>query len=284
MQSERIPHEQVHKDLDAHYFADYAMFTGVVRMYVARTLEQTFSSDRNHVHRRLCVIGLYKEEFAAYEDLGAFIESMIRWRSYEIQVPFEGMLRYKDDKVALAALFNRRKISNRKVLFETLHLGEMIPSDWKDLFPEIDCRAGLVGISTFIAVDCVNNQKQYGIEAYNRIKHGLALFPNGRRYASSLPDCPAVIINNREPNSPNPYTLMAMPMDDSSIQQRAKIVEFVQASIRCLAAFYVISRYPGYFAREFRIGSDSQIFSSETMTDVIGFFAQIAKKYANEEL
>lgn len=122
MQSKRIPHEQVHKDLDAHYFADYAMFTGVVRMYVARTLEQAFSADPNQVHRRLCVIGLYKEEFAAYEDLGAFIESMIRWRSNEIQVPFEGMLRYKDDKVALAALFKRRNISDRKALFYSLHL------------------------------------------------------------------------------------------------------------------------------------------------------------------
>jgi hypothetical protein len=28
---DRIKQEQVHKDLDVHYFADYAIFTGVVR-------------------------------------------------------------------------------------------------------------------------------------------------------------------------------------------------------------------------------------------------------------
>jgi hypothetical protein len=45
--------------------ADYAMFTGAVRQYVAKTLEQNFRLDPSDLHRRLCIIGLYKEEYAA---------------------------------------------------------------------------------------------------------------------------------------------------------------------------------------------------------------------------
>lgn len=284
MKENRIPHEQVHRDLDAHYFADYAMFSGMVRQYVAKTLEQTFRDDPNDLHRRLCVIGIYKEEFAAYEDLGAFLESLIRWRRNEIEVPFEGILRYKDGKVALGTLFRRRGISNRKDLYDILDLEHLIPTDWGACYPGVDCRAGLIGICTYIAEDCVGNQKRYSVEAYNRIKHGLAVFPNGKKYAPQLPDCPAVIINNRESNSPNPYSLMAMPMSDSSIEQRAKTVEFVQASIRTLAALYVISQHPGYFVNAEGLESDSVIFSTNAMSDAKNFFWQIAGKYANEVL
>jgi hypothetical protein len=280
MSEARIPHDQVHHDLDAHYFADYAIFTGAVRTYVARTLEQAFRADPNDAHRRLCAVGLYKEEFAAYEDLGAFLEAMLRWRRGELKVPFEGILRYKDDKVALGTLFARRSISSPTELFDALGLSEWIPTDWSSQFPTVNCRAALVGICTFIVIDCTNNQQHYGIDAYNRIKHGLALFPSGRKYAPDLPDCPAVIITCREKNSPNPYALYAMPMTDTAIEQRGTTVEFVQASLRALAALYVIAKYPTYFAERASGNTDTGVFRTNRMIDVMQFFSQIARKYA----
>lgn len=93
-----------------------------------------------------------------------------------------------------------------------------------------------------------------------------------------------MVINNRESGNPNPYTLMAMPMNDSSIKQRARAVEFVQAALRTLAAIYVISQYPGHFARVAAVASDSEIFSSRTMSDVRNFFWQISEKYADDAL
>ena len=284
MAEARIPHEQVHQDLDAHYFADYATFTGAVRTYVARTLEQAFRAEPNDAHRRLCIVGLHKEEFAAYEDLGAFLEAMLRWRRGELKIPFEGILRYKDDKVALGTLFSRRSISSPSMLYDALGLSEWIPSDWAYHFPTINCRAALIGICTFIVIDCANNQKHYGIDAYNRIKHGLALFLSGKKYAADLPDCLAVIITNREKNSPNPYALYAMPMSDEAIEQRGKIVEFVQASLRALAALYVIAQYPQYFAERTSGGTDTGVFKTDRLFDVMEFFSQMARKYAPNAL
>jgi hypothetical protein len=227
---------------------------------------------------------LYKEEHAAYEDLGAFLEAIIRWNKKEVTVPFESILRYKDDKVALSVLFKRRKINNLKNLAEALNINQFIPATWNDHFPTVDCRAGLIGLCNYIVDDCVNNQKEYGVDAYNKIKHGLVLFPSGNKYASRLPDCPAVIISNRDNTDSKPYILMAIPMSDFSIGQRAKTIEFVQATARALAALYVIGNYPGHFRQSLRVQTDCEVFLSNTMSDVWSFFRQIANKYADESL
>jgi hypothetical protein len=227
---------------------------------------------------------LYKEEYAAYEDLGAFLEAIIRWNKKEVTVPFESILRYKDDKVALGTLFKRHKISNLNELIELLNIDQFLPISWSDHFPKVDCRAGLIGLCAYIAGDCVSNQKEYGVDAYNKIKHGLALFPSGNKHAAGLPDCPAVIISNRDKTNPDPYTLMTMPMNDISIEQRAKTIEFIQATTRTLAALYVIGNYPGHFRKSLGIQADCEVFLWHTMSDVWSFFRQIANKYADEAL
>jgi hypothetical protein len=279
---DRIEREQVHKDLDVHYFADYAMFTGAIRQYLAKTLEEAFKADPNDLHRRLCILGLYKEEYAAYEDLGALLDSIIRWNKNELKVPFEGILTYKDAKVALNTLLKRHGITNEDDLMRIINIDRFVPAGWADHFPEGNCKAGLIGLCKYIIHDCRTNQKEYGIDAYNKIKHGLAVFPNGNKYASGLPNCPAIIISNRGRSESNPYLLMAMPMGDSSIEQRAKTIAFVQATSRILAALYVISNYPGHFSASFGVQSDCEVFLSHTMADLKSFFWQVADKYAHE--
>jgi hypothetical protein len=75
----------------------------------------------------------------------------------------------------------------------------------------------------FMFVDCQTNQKCYGIDAYSRIKHGLAFVPNGNWYLHSLPNSPAILISNPQPKS-DPYALLGLPMDDTKLEERAKLV------------------------------------------------------------
>lgn len=73
-----------------------------------------------------------------------------------------------------------------------------------------------------------------------------------------------------------------MPMSDEAIAQRSKLVEFIQASLRALAALYVVAQYPNYFAVRTNSGTDTGIFKTNRMFDVMEFFSQMAKKYAPE--
>ena len=197
---ERVSHQQVHEQLDPHFFADYALFSGMLRHYVAKSLEDLFKNDPNDAHRRLFIVGLYREEYAAYEDMGAILEALIRYRVGELAFPVEGILRYKDDKVVLDNLFRRRRIASADDLYSALGLQGCVPSNWHATHPNIDPERVLRRMCRFIVVDCQANQKRYGIDAYNRIKHGLAFVPNGNRYQESLPNSPAVVIANRQPD------------------------------------------------------------------------------------
>jgi len=130
----------------------------------------------------------------------------------------------------------------------------------------------------FIFTDCRNNQKKYGIEAYNRIKHGLAVVPYGKRYKEALPDSPAVIIRNPEPQSRDPYGLLSLSMTDEALNARATVVEFVQSTLRALAAFYVIAHYPDFLAKQLKISPPETLFNLPTLSDVKGFIQQASNK------
>ena len=108
--SSKVPHDHVHEQLDPHFFLDYALFSGALRHYATKSLEDAFRADPNDVHRRFFVLGVFREEHAAYEDLGAILESLIRLKLQELAYPIEGVLRFKDDLVVLETLFSRRDI------------------------------------------------------------------------------------------------------------------------------------------------------------------------------
>ena len=103
--------------------------------------------------------------------------------------------------VILDTLFSRRDIKSADDLYDALGLGKLIPSDWNSFYPSIDCEKALRRMCRFIFIDCKDNQKRYGISAYNKLKHGLTLVSYGKRYNSNLPDAPAILIQNRQQNS-----------------------------------------------------------------------------------
>ena len=278
MATEKITHEQVHQELDARFFLEYALFSGSFRHYVAASLEESFRSDPNDLHRRFFVLGLFREEHAAYEDMGAILEAFLRFHLGELQHPVEGVLRFKDNLVILDTLFSRRDIKSADDLYDALGLGKLIPSDWNSFYPGIDCEKALRRMCRFIFIDCKDNQKRHGISAYNKLKHGLTLVPYGKRYDSNLPDAPAVLIQNPQQNSPNPYALVAIPMDDSSLTERSRIVEFIQSTLRALAALYVIWRYPAEPKALKDVDNATQLFNVMPLIGVREFLHQLSER------
>jgi hypothetical protein len=158
-----------------------------------------------------------------------------------------------------------------------LGLQEWIPADWQTTYPNIDCAKVLKRMSRLIFVDCQANQKRYGIDAYNRIKHGLAFVPNGNRYLVGLPNSPAILISNPQPKS-NPYVLLGLPMDDSKLEERAKLVEFIQSSLRALVSFYLIARYPEFLRNNRQISPASTLFKLPPLVSVMDFMQQLSEK------
>ncbi len=271
-----IPHDEVHRQFDPHFFADYVLFSGTLRHYVAKSLEDVLKADPNDIHRRFFIVGLYREEYAAYEDMGAVVSALIRFRRGEIKFPIEGMLRYKPDNVILENLFGRYNIKSADDLYAALALQGRIPSDWS--YPRIDRPKVLQRMCRFMFDTCQVNQKAYGIDAYNRIKHGLAFVPNGSRYLPSLPNSPAVLISNPAPKSNNPYVLLGLPMDDPKLEQRAKLVEFIQSTIRALVSFYLIAQYPDFLRDNRGIAPPSKLFELPPLVSVLEFMQQLSEK------
>lgn len=274
---EPVSHDDVHSQFDPYFFADYALFSGTLRHYVAKSLEDLLKADPNDVHRRFFIVGLYREEYAAYEDVGAIVAALIRFQKRELKYPIEGILRYKPDSVILENLFSRHDVKSADDLYAALGLEAWIPRDWQSLYPRIDCIKVLKRMCRFIFLDCQANQKRYGIDAYNRIKHGLAFVPNGSRYLHGLPNAPAVLIANPQAQS-DPYVLLGLPMDDPKLEERAKIVEFIQLTLRALASFYLIGNYSEFLRNTRQIAPASSIFGLPPLVSVRDFMMQLSEK------
>ena len=274
----QITPELVHAQFDPHYFYDYATFTGMVRHFVARTLKEDFERAQQPIdtHRRLLILGIYKEEYAAYEDVGAFLSAFLKWRNGSIVFAVEEMLTYRPGAVWLERLCEAYSISCPNDLFCALDLANWIPSTWSTSHPDIDAEKVLRIACKFIVNDCVKNQKRTGIQAYNKIKHGGLVVPDGSRYKFNLPSCPATIFENRDGDPEHPYILNALPMEDENIDSRERIVEQVQFTLRMLAAFYVFHRYPGFLYIEKECSPPEALLNYPNMRELLRFVGEVA--------
>ena len=265
--------------LDPNYFLDYAVFTGAVRHYASQILEVAFKGDPNPARRRLHLINLIKEEYAAYEDAGAVLNAFLDWREGKVDVPFASLLAYKPGEVALATMFESHKIASSDQLYAALGLDTWIPGRWEEWYPELDLKKALRLACAFFFQDCATNQKRYGVISYNKIKHGLLVVPSGRAYKNDMPDSPATLFSTpaelQKEGAP-PYTIQGFPSDDTQIQQRHASIEFVQCDLRLFAGLYVVSRYPEALAAK---GINPQkLFDSKEFHDVRHLISEVTKK------
>src|SRR5881396_459532 len=100
------------------YFLDYALFTGAVRHYASRTLEEAFKADPNDRRRRLHFVNLVKEEYAAYEDAGAMLKAFLDYRASKVLLPLQTLIDFKARDVQLAELFGAYGVSTGEALWE----------------------------------------------------------------------------------------------------------------------------------------------------------------------
>ncbi len=267
--------------LDPLYFLDYTLFTGAVRHYAALVLEKAFKEGGQKDHlRRLHLVNLLKEEYAAYEDAGAILNAFLEYRDGKVDVPFASLIAFSPTKVELGALFETHKIKSGDDLFDRLKLDAWIPSKWAEWFKHLDLRKALHLACNFFFEDCVRNQKRYGVIAYNKIKHGLILVPSGRLYLKGLPDAPAMIFLTPEEDrkkGATPQTIIGFPSDDAQILQRHTSIEFVQCNLRLFTGLYVTSRYPESLAAR-GIADPREMFARPECEDVMHLIDEVTKK------
>ena len=171
-------------------------------------------------------------------------------------------------------------LSARPHLTATLKLNEWVPTQWQEWFPDLDIEKSIRLACRFFFEDCTRNQREHGIIAYNKIKHGLLVVSSGKQYNPDLPDSPAVLFRT-PPELIKPgvgsYTVCGFHTSDEQIENRHRTVEFVQCNLRLFAALYVTWRYPDTLKQR-GIESTRDIFDSQQFEDVRHLIAEVTVK------
>jgi hypothetical protein len=264
--------------IDALYFFDYVTFTGALRNYVVRSLEKDYKQAQapTPAHRQFFVLSVFKEEYSAYEDLGAFIRAFLMWRKKEIEVPIQGIFDYRCDDVRLNKVLCAHNINSGNDLFDRIGLSEFIPSGWTTRYSSIDLEQSLRTMTQFFVDDCQRNQKEEGVRAYNKIKHGPVAVPDASIYLRKQPDYPAVIIDTIGKNQDKPLTLWAVPSTDEHLENRLKAIEFIQNNLRLMAGLYLCHQYqPFLIEKGFKKPID--LFRHQSLGAVLEFLEKVTR-------
>lgn len=266
------------EQVDSLYFLDYAVLTGRIRHYVADLLEEWFRRVSDDGTRRLYTLSVFKEEYAAYEDAGAHLSAFLRYRAGKATTPFEAVLQFKAKDVRLAALFAQHGVTAGGELFDALRITEWIPPTWAAHWPELKLEVTARRVCDFLVKDCARAQKEEGIIAYNKIKHGAIVVPSARPYLPRLPDYPGVLYptSAQNPDVANaPLTVYAVNLTDASIEHRLRSIFFIQVSLRLLAAMYVAWRYPTLLTSHGPSGLGEWL-TDPVFADVLKFISEVS--------
>lgn len=263
--------------IEGDYLLDYAIFTGAVRVYVTRGLEEHFVKDKNDVHRRMFLLALYREEYSAYEDLGAMLDSLLTHRQNPEVPLLERLISYGVGQVELSKVMERFAIKNSQELYARLGLSELIPPNWKQHFSGLDLEKVLRMAADFFFVDCVRNQKKEGLQAFNKMKHGLLVVPDSRRYLPNQIDAPAALFKTdvaRPEAVDNPFSLYAVPMTDEHLDERLRSIHFIQTNLRMIAVLRVAALHPDALRRR-GVQNPIDVLRTPNLSDVLNFIGEV---------
>lgn len=265
------------RQIEPIYFVDYCLFSGRLRYYVALSLGNDFKGQTRptDVHKRLYILALVREEYTAYEDVGAFLLAFLAWRRGGTKVPFRKLLEYKIGEAVIDDILISEGVKDGSDLFAALRLEEFLTSLAGNL-GGVDLEKVLMKACEFFVTDCRRNQKKHGIRAYNKIKHGALVVPDARRYIPGLPSAPGTIFETVGGSEEKPYTLFAIPMSDEEMERRQSVIEFVQYNLRLLGALYIIHKYSAELKA---LGFDppSQLLTHPDFQDVIAFAREVTR-------
>lgn len=276
-----IDKREVLRNLEGDYLIDYALFTGAVRVYVTQSLEEHFSKDKNDLHRRMFLLAVFREEYSAYEDLGALLEALLTNRRDPAVPLLERLISYGVGQVELVKVMERFSVTDSDVLCDLLGLMELVPPDWNEEFPGLDLAKALRTAANFFFVDCTKSQKRDGLRAFNKMKHGLLLVPKAQIYSNIGVDAPAALFKTADGKpeaADNPISLYAVPMTDEHLEARLRAIHFVQANLRMIAALWVIARHPDATRRR-GLAKGIDLLKDRYLTDVMHFITQVSSDY-----
>lgn len=268
---------KVLRRIEGDYLLDYAIFTGAVRVYVTRSLEEHFVKDKNDVHRRMFLLAVYREEYSAYEDLGAMLDSLLTHRQNPEVPLLEKLISYGVGQVELSKVMERFAIKNSQELYARTGLSELIPPNWKQHFSGLDLEKVLRMAADFFFVDCVRNQKKEGLRAFNKMKHGLLVVPDARRYLPNQIDAPAALFKTdvaRPEAVDNPISLYAVPMTDEHLDERLRSIHFIQTNLRMIAALRVAALHPDALRRR-GVQNPIDVLRMPNLSDVLNFIGEV---------
>lgn len=272
-----VDRREVLRRVEGDYLLDYATFTGAVRVYLTRSLEVQFVQDKNDIHRRMFLLAVYREEYSAYEDLGAMLDALLTNRRTPAVPLLERLISYGSGEVELSKLMKRFGIAGARELYDHLGLGDLIPLNWTEQFPGLDLQKALRTAADFFFVDCVRNQKKDGVRAFNKMKHGLLWVPNARWYLPNQIEAPAALFKTEESRpeaASNPFSLYAIPMTDEHLHGRLRSIHFIQTNLRMIAALRVIASCPEALRRR-GFSNPADVLRTPNMADVLSFIAQV---------
>ena len=275
-----VERRTVLRTLEGPYLLDYAMFTGAMREYVAHALEERFRSDQSDLHRRMFLLAVYREEYSAYEDLGAILDALLNHRQTPEVPILERLISYHPGEVALTKVMERFGITTWQQLHDALKLDRLIPQQWAETFPELDLPKVLRTAAHFFFTDCLRNQKSEGLRAFNKLKHGLLFVPNAQRYLPTLPDAPGAFFETAKSSdeaASNPLTVYAVTMTDEQLENRLRSINFIQANLRLIAILIVIVEHPDVLAR-CGIPNPLEILHSFQLADLLAFIGQVSSR------
>ena len=265
--------DAVLRQFEGEYFFDYAGFVGSLREYVVRALEAQYAREPGDLHRRAFMLNLYREEYTAYEDLGAFINAFLSHREDASLLPLTYLLKYRPGSVKLDIVLGERQLTNGDALMERLGILEWVSERLTRTHPEINFDKVLRRACYYITEDCYRSQKQEGVSAFNKIKHALLLIADGRRLISGHPPGPAVLFAS-DPSNPasaqNPVSVMTITMADRNFEERLRQVHFIQKTLRLFALLYIAARYPEVVRRR-GIGDPAEALNHRPFFDLRDF-------------
>jgi len=267
---------KVLRRIEGDYLLDYATFTGAVHVYVTGNLEEHFAQHKDDFHRRMFVLAVYREEYSAYEDLGAMLDALLTNRRTPEVPLLERLLSYVSSEVKLSKVMKRFNVNSAQELHDRLGLDGLIPPNWAEQFSGLDLKKALWMAADFFFVDCTKNQKEDGIQAFYKIKHALLWVPNAKRYLPNQIEVPAALFKadkSKPTSATNPFTLYAIPMTDAHLNERLRSIHFIQMSLRLIAALRVIALYPEALKR--RGFSNPADVWTPYMADVLDFIKQV---------
>lgn len=265
-------------NVDPRYLGEYLEFAGQIREYVNDTLGRAFRADPNPVRRAHHIISVIQLEYAAYEDAAAMLKALIAFRQGKSKTVLEVLESYRPGDALLSAVLDAVDAATEEKLYAALKLGHASPSTWGEWFPRLDLKKSLMLACRFFAHDCRVNQKDLGVAAYNKSKHGPLVVANGSLLGPRLTPVPSMFFSNRWPEKygVNPIIVYGFVHDDAKIEEHERLVHFVQRSLRLIVAVVLGDTYPDEVKR--RWGSIEAMWKSPALRDVVEFIAEITAK------